>query len=57
MDLLKAFGGDQARGGVLGAEQVEDLLAIINTGPQLLVNGQTSVGVDEFKAWIKRSKG
>ena len=61
-DLLKAFGGDpqqreQSSGGVLSAAQVEDLLSIINTGPQLHVNGQLSIGLEEFQIWMKRSRG
>ena len=42
---------------MLSAAQVEDLLSIINTGPQLHVNGQLSIGLEEFQIWMKRSRG
>ena len=51
-DLLKGFGR------MLSEEQVDDLLGIIaDTGShKLLVNGSLSIGLEEFKPWIKRSK-
>jgi hypothetical protein len=59
LDLLRAFGGGDGPGssssdGVLSEKQVEDLLNVINTGPQLLMNGKLSIGVDEFRAWMGR---
>ena len=39
----------------MGVQQIDDLLEIINTGPELRVNGSRSIGEEEFSAWMLRS--
>lgn len=36
-------------------EQIDDVLEILNTGPELRVNGSLSIGEAEFCAWMLRS--
>lgn len=39
----------------MGLEQIDDLLEILNTGPEIRVNGSRSLGQAEFGAWMLRS--
>jgi hypothetical protein len=49
-DLTHAFAG------ALEQTQVDDLLGVIATGPELRVNGTLSIGLPEFTAWIRRAQ-
>ena len=59
-DLLRAFGGDgSASGGKgwFGEAQVDELLKCIATAqPRILVNGSLSIGLPEYKAWVRRAR-
>ena len=58
-DLLRAFGGDGSASGKgwFGEAQVDELLKCIATAqPRILVNGSASIGLPEYKAWIRRAR-
>ena len=58
-DLLRAFGGDGSASGKgwFSEAQVDELLKCIATAqPQILVNGSLSIGLPEYKAWVRRAR-
>ena len=56
-DLQRAFGGDGSGKGWFGEAQVDELLKCIATAqPRILVNGSLSIGLPEYKEWVRRAR-
>jgi hypothetical protein len=55
-DLLRSTGSIGGACGWLSEEQVDDLLGIVATGPEMIrVNGRLSIGFEEYRAWVRRN--
>ena len=60
-NMVNPSNGEQGSSGfddsdaAMGLQQIEDVLEIINTGPELRVNGSRSIGEEEFSAWMLQS--